>query len=63
MGVEVEDSGAGGADTGGEEHVAELADGGVGEDAFYVGLGQGDAGGEEGGEGADDGDAAHGEGR
>ncbi len=37
-------------------HVAELRHGGVGEDAFDVVLGDGDAGGENGGDGADPGD-------
>ena len=60
VGEEVEDGGRVGGDSAGEEHVAELGDGGVGEDALDVVLDDADAGGEEGGGGADDGDDAEG---
>ena len=60
VGHEVEDGGGVGGDSAGEEHVAELGDGGVGEDALDVVLDHADAGGEEGGGGADDGDDAEG---
>ena len=43
-------------DADGEEHVAELADRGVREHLLDVVLGDGDGGGEQGGERADDGD-------
>ena len=52
-----------GGDSGGHEHVAQLGDRGVGEDALDVGLGDADGGGEEAGEGADDGDGQQRDGR
>src|SRR5687768_18519058 len=51
----MEDAGCEGAGPEPEEHVPELADGGVGEDALYVVLDEGDGGGEDGGNGADGG--------
>ena len=60
VGHEVEDGGGVGGDSAGEEHVAELRDGGVGEDALDVVLHHADGGGEEGGGGADDGDDGRG---
>ena len=62
VGHEVEDAGPVGGDAAAEEHVAELGDGGVGEDALDVVLDDAEGGGEEGGEGSDDGDDAEGEG-
>ena len=44
---EVEDGGGVGSDAAGQEHVAELRDGGVGEHALDVGLHHADSGGEE----------------
>ena len=58
MGEEMEDAGAVGADALGNEHVAELRAGRIGDDALDVVLHQADGGGEEGGGGADDGDDA-----
>ena len=60
VGEQMEDGGRVGGDAAGEEHVAELRDGGVGEDALDVVLDEADAGGEEGGRGADDGDDGEG---
>ena len=56
MGHQMEHSGhiSGGPDR--EEHVPELADGGVGEDPLDVGLGDRDRGRPQGGDGADGGD-------
>src|SRR5215831_12182019 len=51
---QVKDPGAKSADSASQEHVAELADGGVGQDALDVGLHQADGGGEQGGGTADD---------
>src|SRR6516162_3119463 len=48
-----------GADSKGEKHVAELADGGIGEDLLDVGLSKSHSGGEDSGEGSDDGDDVH----
>ncbi len=59
VGHEVEDTGGKGADSQGEEHVAELADGGVGEYALDVRLHEADGGSEERGGAADDGDYEH----
>ena len=56
VGDQVEDAGGVGADAAGEEHVAELRDGGVGEDALDVVLHHADGGGEDRGGRADDGD-------
>src|ERR1700722_9061893 len=56
----MEDAGGESAHAEGEKHVAELADGGIGEDFLDVGLDEGDGGGEDGGCGADDGDDVHG---
>ena len=53
VGHEVEDRDPVGADAESQEHVAELADGGVGEDALDIGLHQRDAGGQDRGEGSD----------
>ena len=58
---EVEDRRRPGADPEGEEHVADLADGGVGEHAFDVGLDQRAASREQQGRRTDDGDDGHGE--
>ncbi len=58
VGQQMEDAGGVGSDSAGEEHVAELRDGGVGEDALDVVLHHADAGGEDCGGGADDGDDA-----
>ena len=43
VGEEVEDAGGVGSDSAGQEHVAELRDGGVGEDALDVVLHDADA--------------------
>src|SRR6266404_5037812 len=59
VGHQVEDAGGEGADSEGEEHVAELADRGVGEDALDVRLHEADGGSEERGGAADDGDDEH----
>ena len=56
VGDEVEHADGGAADAEAHHHVAELGDGGVGEDALDVLLRDGDGGGEEGGDGADPGD-------
>src|SRR5687767_9666333 len=56
----MEDAGGEGAGPEPKEHVAELADGGVGEDALNVVLDEGDGGGENGGDGADGGDDGEG---
>ena len=50
VGEEVEDGGGVGGDSAGEEHVAELGDGRVGEDALDVVLDQTDTGGDDRGE-------------
>src|SRR6266852_6727641 len=63
VGHEVEDAGGKRGDPASKEHVAELADGGISEDAIDVGLHQADGGGEERGGAADDGDDEHGGGR
>ncbi len=47
VGEQVEDAGGVGADSAGQEHVAELRDGGVGEDALDVVLHHADGGGED----------------
>src|ERR1700676_1470847 len=60
VGHQVEDAGGECAYAASQEHVAELADGGIGEDALDVGLHQADGGGEEGGGAADHGDDYHG---
>src|SRR2546430_17299856 len=56
----MEDACAESADAAAEEHIAELGDGGVGENFFDVGLHEADGGGEKGGGAADDGDDDHG---
>ena len=56
VGDHVEDGGRVGPRSDGQEHVAELADGGVGEDLLDVVLGAGDGGREQGGEHAHPGD-------
>ena len=56
VGDEVEHADGWAADSETHHHVAELGDGGVGEDALDVPLGDGDGGAEEGGDGADPGD-------
>ena len=53
VGGEVEHGGIGAAATDGHDHVAELREGGIGEDALDVVLLDGDEGGEDGGEAAD----------
>ena len=53
VGDEVEDAGGVGAHPDADEHVAELADRGVGEHALDVGLDEADGGGEDRGEAAD----------
>ena len=63
VGEEVEDAGGVSPDSAGQEHVAELRDGGVGEDALDVVLHHADAGGEDAGGGSDDGDDAESVGR
>ena len=63
VGHQVEDGGRVGRYAAAEEHVSELRDGGVGEDALDVGLDEGDGGGEEGCGRADDGDDREREGR
>ncbi len=60
VGHQVEDSGGVGAHAAAEEHVAELRDGGVGENFLDVGLHQADGGGVKRRERADDGDDQHG---
>ena len=60
VGHQVEDSGGVGAYSAGKEHVAELGDGGVGEDALDIVLDEADAGREDGRGRADDGDYAEG---
>ncbi len=60
---EMEDGRRVGGDAAGEEHVAELRDGGVGEHALDVVLDEADGGGEESRGGADDGDHGEREGR
>ena len=62
VGQEMEDAGRVGADAAGQEHVAELGDRGVGEDALDVVLDEADGGGEDGRDRADDGDDAEREG-
>ena len=59
VGEDVEDGGGKCANTKRQEHVAELRDSGVSEDALDVVLHQTDRGGEDGGERADDGDGFH----
>ncbi len=51
---QVEDAGLIGADAAGDEHVAELRAGRIGDDALDVVLHEADGGGEEGGDGADE---------
>jgi len=63
VGHEVEDAGGVGSDAAGHEHVAELRDGGVGEDALDVVLDEADGGGEKGGGCSDAGDDGEGDGR
>ena len=53
MGHEMEDPGDVSGRPDREEHVPELADGRVGQDSFDVGLGHGDRGGPQSGDGAD----------
>ena len=60
---EVEDGRGIGRDAAGEKHVAQLRDGGVGEDALDVVLDKADGGGKEGRGRADDGDDGEREGR
>ena len=62
VGDEVEDADGDSADAEAHHHVAELGDGGVGEDAFDIELGDGDGGAEDGGDGADPGDDLEGDG-
>src|SRR5882724_4614559 len=61
VGHKVKNSGGEGAYTEGEEHVTELADGGIGENFLDVGLDEGHGGGKNGGGGAYDGDDVHGD--
>ena len=62
MGEEVEDGRPIGGDSGGQEHVAQLTAGRIGDDALDVVLDEADGRREEAGEGADDGDEGQGEG-
>ena len=59
MGEDVEDAGGKGSDAEREKHVAELRDGGVGEDPLDVVLHEADGRGEDRGQRADDGDRLH----
>src|SRR5260221_1861406 len=61
VGHEVKNSGGEGAYTEGEEHVAELADGGIGENFFDVGLDEGHGGGKNRCGGSYDGHDVHGD--
>ena len=63
VGHQVENASGKRADAEGEEHVAELADGGIRENFLDVVLHERHGGGENGGERADDGDDIHGDGR
>src|SRR3984957_18337305 len=63
VGAEVKHGGVGAAATDGHDHVAELREGGIGEDALDVVLLDGDEGGKNGGEAADEGDDKHARGR
>ena len=56
MGYQVENAGGVGADAKGQEHVTDLADGGVGQDALDIVLGQGGESGQQQGGQADPGD-------
>src|SRR2546421_7668452 len=60
VGHQVEDARGERANSAGQEHVAELADSGIGEHALDVGLYQTDGSGEERSGAADDGDDQHG---
>src|SRR5260370_42524158 len=55
VGHEVKNAGGKRGDSAGQEHVAELADGGISEDALDIGLYQADGGGRRRGGAADDG--------
>src|SRR5207248_795640 len=60
VGHQVEDARGERANSAGEEHVAKLADSGIGKHALDIGLHQTDGSGEERGGAADDGDDQHG---
>ena len=62
VGDEVEHADGGATDAEAHHHVAELGDGGVGEDALDVPLRGGDERAEDGGDGADPGDDLEGDG-
>src|SRR5882724_1010739 len=61
VGHEVKNSGGESADAESEEHVAELADGGIGENFLDVGLDEGHGGGKDCGCGSYDGHDVHGD--
>ena len=60
MGEDVKDRRAERRHTDGQEHITELADGGIGQNFFYIVLGERDGGGEKRGGRADPGDEGQG---